>query len=136
MTKCCTRIYSILVNYLDSYYDINHNKIFSLSTIAAESLAFQQQQHQQQNQHRSSISLPTPDLHLHSRNFNYYAQIRRDIFDFLFRIRSDKENRVHLLNRNDRKKHTDSKYLILVLNKRYFLKISIGKGSLSYGSLS
>ena len=114
MTRSCVRIYSILTNYLDSYYDSFCNKPSSLSTIAADTLAFQQQQQHQQLQHRNSISMNT-DQNL--KYFNYYAQLRRDVFDFLFRLRSDSNNRVQLLNRNDRKKHIDSKYLMLVLKR-------------------
>ena len=87
-------------------------------SIAAESLAFQQQQH------RGSISsniTPFNEIsqnHNLFKNFNYYAQIRRDIFDFLFRIRSDKDNRVYLLNKIDRKKYTNSKYLVLIIKNQ------------------
>ncbi len=125
MTRCCSRIYSILLNILMDYYKSigpsNTNSKFSLFSMAAESLASQQQQHQQQQQqqHRGSISSNAPSeiSHHHNniKNSNYYAQIRRDIFDFLFRIRSDKDNRVHLLNRLERKKYTNSKYLVLII---------------------
>ncbi len=47
--------------------------------------------------------------------FTYYAQIRREIFEFFLRIRSDSNNRMVLLNRTDRRKHIVSKYLLLRL---------------------
>lgn len=122
MTRSCAKIYCILTSYLHTYYEAFCNKPSSLSTIAADTLTFQHQQQQQQqpqsqqgHQHRNSISL-SMDHNL--KYFNYYAQLRRDVFDFLFRIRSDFQNRVQLLNRNDRKKHSDSKYLILALKKK------------------
>jgi hypothetical protein len=115
------------MDYYKSIGPSNTNSKFSLFSMAAESLASQQQQHQQQQQqqHRGSISSNAPSEishhhHNNIKNFNYYAQIRRDIFDFLFRIRSDKDNRVHLLNRLERKKYTNSKYLVLIIkNEEY-----------------
>ena len=121
MTSSCVRIYAILINYLESYYANYYSNATNkslllpstLSSMAAETLAYQQQQN---TQHRSSISLTnSSDMHLFSKNFNYYALIRREIFDFLLRIRSDKDNRVQLLTRKDKRKHDDSKYLILLM---------------------
>lgn len=68
-----------------------------------------------QQQHQQSMFLYAQQAH--SKFFNYYAQIRRDIFEFLLRIRSDKSNRMVLLTRSDRRKHFRSKYLILDLQE-------------------
>lgn len=73
----------------------------SLSAMAAESLT-QLQQHQIQAQ-------------TNPKYFNYYATIRRDIFEFLLRIRSNKQGKVLLINRLNRRKYQESKYLILSL---------------------
>ncbi len=58
----------------------------------------------------------TSPLQLSAKFFNYYAQIRRDLFEFLLRIRSDPSNRLILLNKTDRRKHLISKFLLLRLD--------------------
>ena len=63
--------------------------------------------------HQLDSKLNLFQIQNHSKYYNYYAQIRREIFEFLLRIRSDKNNRMLLLNRTDRRKHLVSKYLIL-----------------------
>jgi hypothetical protein len=134
MTSSCVKIYSILINYLESYYANYYSNASNkslllpstLSSMAAETLAYQQQQQHQNTQHRSSISLSnSSDMHLFSKNFNYYALIRREIFDFLLRIRSDKNNRVQLLSRKDKRKHDDSKYLVLSMGDDNTKKCSL-----------
>jgi hypothetical protein len=78
-------------------------RIFTILTNHLE--AHYKQQQQQQPPHNPS------------KFFNYYAQMRRDIFEFLLRIRSGPNNRVVLLSRSDRRKHSQAKYLLLGLGK-------------------
>lgn len=82
-SNCTKLIYNILTDYLDMYYSkISNqqasppsNSVSTLSNLASESLIVQQAQ-------------------FNPKFFNYYAAIRRDIFEFLLRIRSDKNGRV------------------------------------------
>lgn len=53
----------------------------------------------------------------HNKYFNYYASIRKDIFEFLLRIRSDNSNRCVLINRQNRRTSKQSQYLSLTLNE-------------------
>jgi hypothetical protein len=45
----------------------------------------------------------------------YNANIRRDIFDFLMRIRSSEDQKMFLISRTDRKKFKFSKYCVLMM---------------------
>jgi hypothetical protein len=87
-TLSCVNIIKILIKYLNEHYD-NQKK---------------SQTNPQQSQ--SNIIL-----------FNYYALIRRDIFEFLLRIRStNSTNRLCLKNRSNHFKVQESKYLMLTLS--------------------
>lgn len=106
-TKSCVKIFQILTNYLESYYSLNGETIakqFFISSTAQRSQSDNQKQHVYSQLQANA-----------NRYFNYYAQIRRDIFEFLLRIRSDNHNRMLLLNRGDRRKFLKSKYLIIDL---------------------
>ena len=96
-TKSCIKIFDILTRYLESFYP---------------------------RLPQPSSTAPSLEItQLHSRLFNYYATIRRDIFEFLLRIRSDSNNKVLLSSRTDRRKFTESKFLILHLSKFVFFII-------------
>ena len=90
-TKCCIEIFNILVTYIDNYY-INTSYLSPLS---------------------SSSSL----LLSQSKYFNYYASIRKEIFEFLLRIRSDPHKKCLLVNRNNRRTSKQSQYLLLTLKE-------------------
>ncbi|RNA02311.1 tuberin isoform X5, partial [Brachionus plicatilis] len=108
-TACSLEIFNILVKYIEYYYltqyNFNSANFFmsnnpsSLSSIAAENLPVQNQIEAQSN----------------SKFFNYYSHIRKEIFDFLLRIRSNPEGRVLLIDRVNRRKFIQSKYLMLNL---------------------
>ena len=95
--KSCTKVFAILVAYLDSYYNPQLNTQVTLNR--GEKTKPQLQ--------------PSPPTQANVKYFNYYAQIRRDIFEFLLRFRSDKNGRMLLVVRNDRRKRFKSKYLML-----------------------
>lgn len=86
-SKSCVKIYEILTNYLEINY-------FPA---------------------KGDFSSPFPSQQIHPSFFNYYAEIRLKIFEFLFRIRSHKNNKMILLNRNERRKFVESKHLVLHL---------------------
>ena len=48
---------------------------------------------------------------------NYYGQIRKEIFEFLLRIRSDKHNKCLLINPSNTRTHKESAYLLLALSE-------------------
>lgn len=104
---CSIEIFNILVKYIEYYYltqySFNSSNLFatnnpnSLSSIAADNLPIQNQSEAQSS----------------PKFFNYYSQIRREIFDFLLRIRSDAEGRVLLIDKANRRKFIQSKFLML-----------------------
>ena len=89
-TICCIEIFKILVTYIDNYYASTS----SLSPMSSSS---------------SSVLQP--------KYFNYYASIRKDVFEFLLRIRSDSHKKCLLVNRNNRRTSKQSQYLMLTLNE-------------------
>ncbi|CAF0862230.1 unnamed protein product [Brachionus calyciflorus] len=112
-TKCIIEIFNILVKYLEYYYltqysfnnamMINSNNPSSLMSIAAESLPMHSQWQAQTS----------------PKFYNYYSTIRKEIFEFLLRIRSNRNNKVMLINRVNRRKSTESKYLMLNICETY-----------------
>ena len=130
---CCVRIFNILVDYVEKYYALvghYHQK------------PQQPQQPQQQQQqpatatltrrHSSSLAplivMPLSgsvglggsgellnQAHLVAKYFNYYASIRKDILEFLLRIRSDKYRRLLLIARTNRRKYQTSQHLLLTI---------------------
>ncbi len=52
-----------------------------------------------------------------SKYFNYYSSIRKEIFEFLLRIRSDPHKKCLLINRTNRRTSKQSQYLLLTLNE-------------------
>lgn len=107
-TFCCIEIFEILIKYLEYFYQIQCNHPSSLSSIATETLnnLIQHQNNQNQSQTQSQSN---------QKYFNYYATIRRDVFEFLLRIRSNSYGKVLLVNRTQKRKYLESKYLILNL---------------------
>lgn len=108
-STCSIEIFNILVKYIEYYYltqySFNSTNFFmtnnpsTLSSMAAESLPVQNQIGAQSS----------------SKFFNYYSHIRKEIFDFLLRIRSNSQGRVLLIDRVNRRKYIQSKYLMLNL---------------------
>jgi hypothetical protein len=91
--------YEVLINYLESYYT---------STVYLQQTQIDQQ----------SMSLSPQMQQIQQINIklqNYHSNIRRDIFEFLIRIRSDCYKRLILLSRTNRRKYTKSKYLVLTV---------------------
>jgi peptide subunit release factor RF-3 len=90
----CVRAYEVLVNYLENYYS---------SPIYQQQIQIDQQQPPQ-----------SPQMHqIHIKLQSYHSNIRRDLFEFLIRIRSDRYKRFILLSRTNRRKYIKSKYLVL-----------------------
>jgi hypothetical protein len=52
---------------------------------------------------------------MNPKYFNYYATLRRDVFEFLLRIRSDSKGKVLLIDRHKRRIFKESKHLHLIL---------------------
>lgn len=101
LSRCSIRIYEILIEYLNNYYASVHSTPSSLSSIASESLM-------------SSTNGASASQHqIQLKYFNYYATIRRDIFEFLLRIRSNSNGKVLLVNRLNRRRFKESKCLHL-----------------------
>lgn len=110
------RIFNILVDYLDAQYShssiglssntpvpVNNNLPSSLSTIATETLA------------AAAHNLHSQLLQPQAKYFNYYATIRKEIFEFLLRLRSDNCGKALLMNKIHKLKFQESKYLHLSL---------------------
>lgn len=116
----CIQIYSILVHYLELYYQ---NKPFlTLSpTNATHIITTPQQQHKLLNQLESiNNTSSVQQLHktysqtvIENQQQPQQQDIRKNVFDFLMRLRSDERHQLFLLCKNDRKKLKLSKYLIL-----------------------
>ena len=116
----CIQIYSILVHYLELYYQ---NKPFlTLSpTNATNIITTPQQQHKLLNQLESiNNTSSVQQLHktysqtvIENQQQPQQQDIRKNVFDFLMRLRSDERHQLFLLCKNDRKKLKLSKYLIL-----------------------
>jgi hypothetical protein len=100
-TNCSIKIYGILVRYLEGYY-------MSQVPVSPEEA-------QIKSTELNLFSFNQWHAQMNPKFFNYYATIRRDIFEFLLRIRSDNESRVLLINKTNRRKYQQSKYLLLNL---------------------
>ena len=144
-TLCCVEIYNILTKYLEYYYNHQYNQLFSNtstnsitnsasnSLIRTHSSSFADQPTSIIQQQQSQIA--------QLKFFNYYANIRKDVFEFLLRIRSDKCKKLLLLNRNNRRKLIESKYLLItILNQTKYDDINeqyarINKCQIDFGRL-
>jgi hypothetical protein len=117
LSSCAIQIFEILTGYLDNYYasvmSSSANLPSSLSSMAAESL----------NVVAAAAAAAGVDSNVRIqlqqqqqlKYFNYYATIRKEIFEFLLRIRSDRCGKVLLINRVNRRKYKESKCLHLNL---------------------
>ena len=119
-TKCCIEVYNILIRYLDYYYKTQSvaKLIAQASTPTANTPPPTQKQFIQPS---SSEQLANIAQTNQQKYFNYYAMIRKDIFEFLLRIRSDKRNKLTLVSKTNRRKCLESKYLLLTLNETKIL---------------
>jgi hypothetical protein len=117
-THCSIKIYEILVKYLEGYYMSQYLVSGGGSALSSDD-AFANVGQVIQNANQGSALNLLSSNHLQQQMnpkfFNYYATIRRDIFEFLLRIRSDTENRVLLINKSNRRTFQRSKYLLLNL---------------------
>lgn len=117
------RIFNVLVAYLKSQYEQ-----FTTSTITSMSQAAPQQPQSLSSQLTSlskmaaSVINPAKPTVAESsqliqlpKYFNYYASIRREIFEFLLRIRSDRFGQLLLLNRQNSRRIHESKNLHLTI---------------------
>jgi hypothetical protein len=108
-TNCSIKIYDILVRYLEGYY--MNQCLLSPSILLEEA----QSNSNQPQTVPTELSINHLQAQTNPKFFNYYATIRRDIFELLLRIRSDNDNRVLLVNKTNRQKFQQSKYLLLNL---------------------
>lgn len=117
------RIFNVLVAYLKSQYEQ-----FMTSSTTTQVAAQQPQSLSSQltslskmaasviNPATKSPSVPeSSQLIQLPKYFNYYASIRREIFEFLLRIRSDRFGQLLLLNRQNPRRIHESKNLHLTI---------------------
>lgn len=116
-SRTAKRIFDILVDYLNSQYT-NYTSIANLSP--------NQSQTPINNQNPSSLSAMaaerlTTQQPQGVKYFNYYATIRKEILDFLLRVRSDRSGKVLLVNKLNRRRFAQSKHLHLSLQYLYLI---------------
>ena len=113
-SDCSKKIFDILIRFLEGFYLSQY--LLSASLLTDDSIvnASQLQQFQAGNS-LYFLNAGHMQAQMNSKYFNYYATIRRDIFEFLLRIRSDTKNRVLLINKLNRRTFQESKYLLLNL---------------------
>lgn len=108
------RIFNILVRFLKGQYDMLSNAQQQEATLAAMNSQFPSSLSaiaanaiNQKKQMFSTIQ--------HPKYFNYYASIRKDVFEFFLRLRSDKFGKLLLVNKQNPRRILKSKHLHLVM---------------------
>ena len=93
----CVKIYNKFTKYLEKFYS---GKLITSPTSPSSPVTVALKSSNQLNRTTSQV---TADQH----------EIRKNLFDFLLRLRSDENQQLYIISKNDHKKIKISKYLVL-----------------------
>lgn len=118
MSRCLIKVYNVLVAYLEGYY-LSQYKMSVISPLQDNSDFIVSSEELQRLCQVNPLLLSPAQIQaqLNAKYFNYYATLRRDIFEFLMRIRSDTRNKALMVSKTNKRSCHESKSLLLGLKE-------------------